>query len=224
MDKSFETARSNMIQQQIRPWAVLDERVLQAMSEIHRELFVPDAYKSLAYADIEVPIGDAVGQSMLAPKVVGRMLQALDLQGNERILEIGAGTGYVTACLARLGARVVSLEIDPELAQQAQANLQPLDLYQQVEVRVGDALAGTVEGAPFDAIAVTGSIPDDDALAGLQEQLAVDGRLFVVIGEAPVMKAVLVTRIGSDAFRRDSLFETLVPGLVNVPEPEHFVF
>lgn len=220
MDTSAEKARFNMIQQ-IRPWNVSDDRVLDVMAEIPRERFVPDAYRGLAYADIEIPIG--TGQAMLAPKVVGRMLHALGIQPRDRILEIGTGTGYVTACLARLGGRVVSIEIHPELAKGAQATLQALGV-SRLEVRVGDALAGPVEDRPFDVIAVTGSLPTDECLVGLQGQLALNGRLFAIVGEPPVMEALLVTRLARSEFRRQGLFETRVPALEKAPEPERFVF
>jgi protein-L-isoaspartate(D-aspartate) O-methyltransferase len=222
MDTSIEQARFNMIQQQIRPWNLHDDRVLEVMDAVPRERFAPDAYRSLAYADIEIPIG-AGGQAMLSPKVVGRMLQALEIKGEDRILEIGTGTGYVTACLARLGSQVVSLEIDPELATQARETLEALEV-RRLDLRVGDALAGPVEGNPFDVIAVTGSLPDDEALTALQSQLAMGGRLFAILGEEPVMEAVLVTRIAANGFSRKGLFETCAPALVNVPEPERFVF
>jgi protein-L-isoaspartate(D-aspartate) O-methyltransferase len=221
MESSLERARFNMIHQQIRPWNVSDERVLAVLEDIPRERFVPDAYQGLAYADIEVHIGE--GETMLAPKVVARMLQALKIRPVDRILEIGAGTGYVTACLCRLGDRVLSLEIDPALAEQAQANLNALGLH-RCDVRAGDALSGPVEGYPFDVIAVTGSLPDEEAVGGLQEQLSQGGRLFVVIGEAPVMTAILVTRVDGDVFRRDALFEAAAPRLKNVPASVRFVF
>jgi protein-L-isoaspartate(D-aspartate) O-methyltransferase len=222
MNNSVERARFNMIQQQVRPWNVLDDRVLEAMTTVPRERFVPDAYRSLAFADIEIPIG-ADGQTMLAPKVVGRLLQALAIQEGERVLEIGTGTGYVSACLADLGARVVSLEIDAKLAARARTVLDALQT-RTVDVRVGDAMAGPVEDGPFDAIAVTGSLPEEGALAALQEQLNVGGRLFAIIGEAPVMEAVLVTRVAEKGYVRKGLFETCAPALVNVPEPAPFVF
>jgi protein-L-isoaspartate(D-aspartate) O-methyltransferase len=221
MESSLDRARFNMIQQQIRPWSVTDERVLAVLEDIPRERFVPDAYQGLAYADIEVHIG--AGETMLAPKLVARMLQALKIRPVDRILEIGAGSGYVTACLCRLGDRVVGLEIDPALAEQAQANLNALGL-RRFDVRVGDAFSGPVEGYPFDVIAVTGSLPDEESVGSLQEQLCLGGRMFVVIGEAPVMTAILVTRVRGDLFRRDALFETSVPRLKNVPEPVRFVF
>ena len=223
MDTSFDNARFNMIQQQIRPWDVVDQRVLNAMADLPREQFVPDAYNSLAYADIEIPIGDGAGQSMLAPKVVARMLQAANIQDDDRILEVGTGTGYATACLARLGGTVISLEIDAGLAGQAQAVLTSLGL-RGVEVRIADAMAGPIEGGPFDVIVLTGSMPEDEPLAALQEQLASGGRLFAFVGGEPAMEAVLVTRVAANEFRRESLFETSVPALVNVPEPEHFTF
>jgi protein-L-isoaspartate(D-aspartate) O-methyltransferase len=153
METAAERARFNMIQQQIRPWDVLDDRVLDVMAEVRREAFVPDAYQGLAYADIEIPIGQAT--CMLAPRVVGRMLQALDVQPGDRVLEIGTGTGYVTACLGRLGGQVISVEVDADLASEARSRLADLGL-DSIQVQPGDALAGPVEGGPFDVIAVTG--------------------------------------------------------------------
>ena len=220
-DAGTDPARFNMIEQQIRPWQVLDPRVLATMSQVHRELFVPDAYQGLAYADIEIPIGHS--SSMLAPKMVGRMLQALGIHEHDKVLEIGTGTGYVTACLARLGGRVLSIEIDPELASAAQERLEAMQL-RRVEVITGDALAGPVDGGPFDVIAVTGSLPDEERLPMLRQQLSTGGRLFAVIGESPLMEAVLETRLAGGDARREGLFETCVPALRNVPEPERFVF
>lgn len=221
MDTSIERARFNMIQQQIRPWNVADDRVLSVMAEVPREQFVPDAYRSLAYADIEIPVGD--GQTMLAPKVVARMLQALDVQPVDKILEIGTGTGYPTACLSFLGGRVLSMEIHAPLAEQARTTLDGLKLG-RLQVQVGDGLAGPVEGGPFDVIAVTGSLPSDKALSALKEQLAPGGRLFAIVGDEPVMEALLVTRVEGGDFRRQTLFETSVPALEKAPEPERFVF
>ena len=149
MDQPTARARFNMIQQQVRPWGVLDDRVLDALDRVPRERFVPDAYLSLAYADIEIPIGD--GQHMLSPKVIGRLLQAVAVQPGDRALEIGTGTGYVSACLAHLGARVLSLEIDPKLADEARTRLAALG-FEQVEVRVADGLAEKIGGGPFHVI------------------------------------------------------------------------
>ena len=221
MKSTVDRARFNMIQQQLRPWGVLDERVLAVMSEIRRELFVPDAYQGLAYADIDVPIGDA--NSMLSPKLVGRMLQALAIQERDKVLEIGTGTGYVTACLARLGGRVISIELDPALADAARERLTAMQL-RRVEVVTGDAMAGAVDGGPFDVIAVTGSLPDREALPMLRQQLASGGRLFAVIGEPPLMEAGLETRIAGGDVSSEGLFETSIPALRNLPQPERFVF
>ncbi|WP_296808194.1 protein-L-isoaspartate O-methyltransferase [Thiocapsa sp.] len=221
MDITAERARFNMIQQQIRPWNVLDDRVLDAMAEIRREAFVPDAYQGLAYADIEIPIG--VSSCMLAPKVVGRMLQALDVQAGERVLEIGAGTGYVSACLDRLGGRVIGVEIDPGLADEARVRLASLGL-ESIEIRAGDALSEPVEGGPFDVIAVTGSMPTEAALPLLQEQLAPGGRLFCILGVEPAMEAVLITRIGERDFPREGLFETSTLALQNAVVADAFEF
>lgn len=221
MENAIDCARFNMIQQQIRPWDVLDDRVLEVMADIPREAFVPDAYRGLAYADIEIPLNETV--CMLAPKIVGRLLQALDVRPGDRILEIGSGSGYVTACLSRLGARVVSIEIDTELAMQARTRLAALQ-FAWIEIREGDGLIESIQGGPFDAILLTGSMPTDAALPVLQEQLTTGGRLVCVLGEPPAMHAVLVTRLAGETFRRESLFETCVPPLERVQEPERFAF
>lgn len=221
MQSSVERVRFNMIEQQVRPWDVLDPRVLGIMGELPRESFVPDAYRGLAYADTEIPLG--TGSAMLAPKVVGRMLQALTVGDGDKVLEIGTGTGYLTACLAALGARVHSVEIDPDLADAARRRIAALGL-SRVQIETGDGLAEPFEDAPFDAIAVTGSMPTEEPLAMLREQLAVGGRLFAVIGEPPLMEAILETRLPGGDLRRETLFETSIPALSNVPEPERFAF
>ena len=221
MDNSIDRARFNMIQRQIRPWNITDERVLSVMAEVPRELFVPDAYRGLAYADIEIPIAE--GQTMLAPKLVAHMLQALDIRDGDEVLEIGTGTGYVTACLAGLGGRVTSMEIHASLAEQARETLAALDAG-QIEVRVGNGLEVLMDAQPFDAIAVTGSLPDSEALQVLKEQLSPGGRLFAVVGEDPVMEAMLMTRLAGTELSTQTLFETSVPALEKSPEPERFVF
>lgn len=222
MTSPAEIARFNMIEQQVRPWNVLDERVLRVLSELPREAFVPDAYQALAYADLDIPIGE--GTSLLAPKLVGRMLQALAVRDGDRVLEIGPGTGYTTACLAGLGGRVIGIEIDPDLAEGARERIEALKL-RRVEIRTGDALAGPVDGGPFDVIAVTGSVPTDEPVPALAQQLAPGGRLFIIVGQEPLMQARLETRLGHGPdLRRQDLFETSVPALRNVPEPERFVF
>lgn len=217
----IDPARFNMVQQQIRPWGVVDDLVLEVMARVARESFVPDAYRSLAYADIEVPLsGD---RTMLAPKIVARMLQALQVQPGERALEIGTGTGYLAACLAGLGARVLSLDTDAELVEQARRRLAET-IEQPVEVRVGNALAGPVAGGPFDVIAVNGTLPNAEPVAALEQQLATNGRLFVIVGEPPVMLATRVVRTGQDAFRREPLFETSSTGCSLVPAAPAFAF
>jgi len=222
MTSPADIARYNMIEQQVRPWNVLNERVLRVLGELPREAFVPDAYQALAYADIDIPIG--TDTCMLAPKVVGRMLQALQVRETDKVLEIGPGTGYVTACLARLGARVVGVEIDPALAEGAAERLAAMQL-RRVEVHPADAMVGPVDGGPFDVIAVTGSLPTEEPVPMLAQQLKPGGRLFVIVGEDPVMEARLETRIGAAGdLRREALFETSVPPLRNVPQPERFVF
>ena len=220
MQPTMDRARFNMIEQQVRPWDVLDERVLAVMHQLPREAFVPDGYRGLAYADIEIPLTDSA--SMLAPKLVGRLLQALSVQPEETLLEIGTGTGYVTACLAHLGEQVFSVEIDPALAEGARQRLGAMGL-SNTEVHTADVFAGRIDGGPFEAIAVTGSVPTTEPLASLEQLLCDGGRLFIVIGESPLMEAWLITRIGND-FRRESLFETCIASLKNAPLPERFAF
>ncbi|KAA6184370.1 protein-L-isoaspartate O-methyltransferase [Thiohalocapsa marina] len=224
MNSTLERARFNMIEQQVRPWDVLDASVLTVMSELKRELFVPDAYRALAYADIDIPIGR--DSHMLSPKMVGRLLQALQVRAGDKVLEIGTGTGYVTACLAGLGGRVTSIELDPELAEGARKRLEALHIgHPPPEVVTADAMAGPAPGGPFDVIAVTASMPTEEPLPMLREQLKPGGRLFVIVGEPPLMHACLETRIHSASeIRRQSLFETSVAPLDNAPAPSQFVF
>lgn len=221
MEPSSDTARFNMIQQQVRPWNVLDDRVLEAMMAIPREDFVPEAYRGLAYADVEIPIGG--GEQMLAPKIVGRLLEALGVTPSDQVLEIGTGTGYLTACLARLGGQVLSLELRDDLAEAARAKLAALGI-ENAEVRVGDGLAASgVEGS-FDAIALTGSLPTEAPLAELKGRLKPGGRLFALVGEDPLMEAVLIERLPSGEYRQRDLFETSVPPLIGAPQPNRFLF
>jgi len=217
---STEKARFNMIEQQIRPWDVLDRRVLEVFAEVPREAFVPEAYRNLAFADIEIPIG--LGEAMMAPKVEARMLQALAVQPNDQVLEIGTGSGFVTACLARLAARVTSIEIHPELTETARARLAEQQIT-NLELRTGDALSHLGDQR-YDVIAVTGSLPLADQSHELAQCLALGGRMFVVIGETPVMEATLVTRIWEDQYTVENLFETELRPLVNARTPERFRF
>ncbi|HEY0767396.1 MAG TPA: protein-L-isoaspartate O-methyltransferase [Steroidobacteraceae bacterium] len=211
-------AREQMIEQQVRAWDVLDERVLAVMRRVPRELFVPQGQRYRAYADVEVPL--ARGQHMLRPSVAGKLLQALLPQPREALLEIGTGTGFVTACLRAMAAQVRSLELFPELADAARRNLAALGM-QDVEVVDADALIGD-SGARYDAIAVTGSLPLYDAR--FQRMLTLGGRLFVVVGEAPVMDARLLRRTAEDAWTVESLFETVIDPLVNAVRPAEFTF
>lgn len=220
-ENNIETARFNMIEQQIRPWEVLDRRVLDTMLEVPREVYVPDAYRGLAFADIEIPIGH--GECMMAPKIEARMLQALAIQPTDQVLEIGTGSGFVTACLARLGTRVTSVDIHADMIAAAGKRLES-EQVTNVELHVQDALSGLPPNTPFDVIAVTGSLPLRENARELEQQLTVGGRLFVVIGESPVMEALLITRIGESEFRVESLFETALAQLANAPTPEHFSF
>ena len=221
MTIDFRQLRENMVEQQVRPWEVVDMRVLETLNAVPREAFVPDAYRGLAYADVEIP--NSRGGLMLAPKLVGHLLQALNVQPGDKVLEIGTGMGYVTACLSQLGGRVISLEIDPDQASETRARIAALKI-PRIEIREGDGLAGPVAGGPFDAIAVKGSLPTEDALPMLQGQLAIEGRLFCIIGEAPVMRCLLVTRLGTNTYRREWRFETHLAPLKNAPEPTGFVF
>ena len=211
-------AREQMIEQQVRAWDVLEERVLEVMRQVPRELFVPQGQRYRAYADVEVPLGR--GQHMLRPSVAGRLLQALLPQPGEAVLEIGAGSGFVTACLRAMAAQVRSLEIFPELADAARRNLAALGM-RDVEVLDADALNAD-SGARYDAIAVTASLPLYDAR--FERMLTPGGRLFVVVGEAPVMDARLVRRTAEDAWSVESLFETVIDPLVNAVRPPGFTF
>ena len=214
----MNASREQMIEQQVRAWHVLDERVLAVLREVPRELFVPPDQQFLAFADAEVPLPH--GQHMLRPSVVGRMLQALELDATDRVFEVGTGSGYVTACLAASSKHVQSVELFPELAEMAHRNLKSLDV-RNAEVATADIAA--VDGAErFNAIALTASLPVYDTR--FEQQLEIGGRLFVVIGEVPVMDACLVRRVAADQWSHQSLFETVVDPLVNARRPDEFVF
>ncbi|MBT8438654.1 MAG: protein-L-isoaspartate O-methyltransferase [Gammaproteobacteria bacterium] len=218
-ENSYEQARFNMVEQQVRPWEVMDPRVLQVMQELPRENFVSDEYKGLAYADIEVPLAN--GHHMLKPVIVGRLLQALNIKPTDTILEIGTGSGYVTACLARLGKQVTSIEIDNEIATQAAGNLATLDL-NNIILQINDGIHTIPGTAPFDVIAVTANIPDCKNI--LPKELNDGGRLFMITGNSPNMSAQLTTRIHGDNFRTETLFETEIEILESVPAKEVFSF
>jgi protein-L-isoaspartate(D-aspartate) O-methyltransferase len=215
----IEQARFNMIEQQIRTWEVLDSVVLDLLKEVPREAFVPTEYAGLAFADLEIPIGH--GQMMLSPKMEGRILQALQIKPTDKVLEIGTGSGYLTSLMAKLAKEVVSVELNPALAKVAQQRITAHGLA-NVTVTVGDAAQGWPAGAPYDVIVFTGSLPVMPEQ--VQQQLTMGGRLFVVVGEAPVMEATMVQRIAADSFKHDVLFETCLPSLDNAPQPERFEF
>lgn len=214
-----EQARFNMIKQQIRPWEVLDASVLDLLQKVPREEFVAPQYAGLAFADLEIPIGH--GQLMLSPKMEGRILQALEIKKTDKVLEIGTGSGYLTALLATLAGQVYSVELIAELSQNAQKRLSQHNI-QNVTLEIGDAAHGWPAHAPYDVIVFTGSLPV--APDSVQHSLTPGGRMFVVVGEAPVMEATMVQRVAADTFKRDVLFETCLPALVNAPQPERFQF
>jgi protein-L-isoaspartate(D-aspartate) O-methyltransferase len=214
----FEKARFNMVEQQIRTWEVLNQRVLDLLLQTPREDFVPPAYRELAFADMRVPLDD--GQVMMPPREEGRLLQMLALTGDEHVLEVGTGSGYVTALLAKAARRVTSIEISPALHRQAAAKLDAHGVG-NVQLILGDGINGWPKASPYDAIAVTGSVPRLEK--HLQHQLKPGGRLFVVVGRAPAMEALLITRVGADDWSRESHFETVLPPLVGARQPEEFV-
>ncbi len=215
-----EQSRFNMVEQQIRPWDVLDPRVLELFKQVPRENFVPKQYKGLAFADIEVPLGE--GQQMLSPKIEGRILQALLIKPTDRVLEIGTGAGYLTALMAKQAKQVDSIELHAKLSAQAAKNLAAHKI-KNVKLIVGDGTQGLAAKAPYDVIVFTGALstPPNQQL---EAQLALGGRMFVVVGEPPAMEAILVERIASASFKRNALFETSLPLLANAPKPTKFSF
>ncbi len=224
---SLEKARFNMIEQQIRPWDVLDPQVLELLSVLHREDFVPAAHKALAFVDMEIPLAGsaeealASGRCMLAPKVEARMLQEAAPQPHEKVLEIGAGSGYMAALLAARSASVISMEIDPALARLASENLARAGV-RNAQVREGDGAQGLPGEAPFDVIVLSGSVAE--VPQGLMSQLKVGGRLVAIVGSEPVMRATRVTRTGEAAWTTVQRWDTLAPRLQHFPEPSRFAF
>lgn len=220
-------ARYNMIEQQIRPWNVLDADVLDLLAVVRREDFVPPAYRSLAFMDIEVPLlgNDAeeavrLGHSMLQPRVEARILQDLQVKPTDRVLEIGAGSGYMAALLAARAERVVSLEIHPELAEMARENLRDAGVH-NADVRQADGARDAIPDGPFDVILLSGSVAEvPGTLLGL---LRDGGRLGAIVGNEPVMRFTLTRRTG-DRFETTAPWDTIAPRLVNFPEPSGFTF
>ncbi len=216
---NIEQARFNMIEQQIRPWDVLDDRVLSTLSSTPREHFVPEEYRELAFSDISVPLGH--NQAMMPPKLEGKLLQALTIDSTDRILEVGTGSGYLTACLAKLGDTVLSVDLYDDFIEQARTKLEQQGVTNVTLVQ-GDAAAGWQSESGFDVIAITGSLPV--LHRGFHKLLKRGGRLFVIAGQPPVMQAMLVTRVGDQEWNQESLFETSLPALLNAPRPEAFRF
>lgn len=214
-----EQARFNMIEQQIRPWEVLDPSVLSLLSVVRREAYVPEAQRDLAFADVELPLG--YGQSMLAPRVEARILQELAIKNTDKVLEIGTGSGYMAALLAAKAEFVYSVEIVPELVEFARANLKRAGVA-NVSVDLGDGAHGWPLYAPYDVIVLSGSTPVLPET--IQQQLRIGGRLVAIVGEAPAMQVKLVTRTGEDAYTSITVFETVAAPLVNAQARSAFVF
>jgi protein-L-isoaspartate(D-aspartate) O-methyltransferase len=215
----FEQARFNMVEQQIRTWEVLDPNVLHLLSRIRREEYVPQQFRSLAFADMEIPLG--FGEFMLAPKLEARLVQGAGLLDDDRVLEIGTGSGYMTALMASLAKHVYSVDIVPEFAEPAYRKLAEHGIA-NVTIETGDAARGWAKHAPYNAIVLTGSVPH--LPEEFERSLAPGGRLIAIVGDEPVMTARCVKRVGESAFSREGLFETCVKALRNAPQPERFVF
>ena len=214
---NFEVARAQMLGQQIRAWEVLDERVLRVLRETPREQFVPAEYRDLAFADAEIPLGH--GQVMLAPKIEGRLLQAVQAEPIDDVLVVGTGSGFLTACLARLAKQVVSVDIVGEFVAAARPRLAEHEI-PNVSLEVGDALA-LPRAARFDVVAVTASVPE--LTNHFIEMLRPQGRLFIVVGREPVMEAQLITMQPNGSTTTEDLFETVLTPLINAERPEPFV-
>ncbi len=216
---NFEQARFNMVEQQVRPWDVLDQDILDLMMSVKREEFVPEAYRRLALAEVEIPLGH--GQVMLKPVIEGKVLQVVQVRKTDKVLEIGAGSGYMAALLAGLAEQVTSVEIVPELAAAARANLERAEVDNAMVIQ-GDGMQGWANNAPYDLIVLSGSTPV--LPQALLQQLKPGGRLFAFVGEAPLMEAQLVTCTAAGVFKTTTVFETIAPVLANVPQPERFRF
>ena len=216
---NVEKARFNMIEQQVRPWNVADAVVLQLLADVKREDFVPSNYKAMAFADIAIPLSGQ--QVMLAPRLQARLLQDAAVQPNDKVLEIGTGSGFTTAMLARQAQRVISLEINPELADLARANLQRANIH-NAEVRCADGALGAAAEGPFDVILLGGSVAE--VPQALLAQLKVGGRLVAIVGEEPIMHAMVMTRTSETNFKSDEKWDDNAPRLLNFPQPSSFKF
>ena len=230
---NYEQARFNMIEQQIRPWEVLDNQVLSLLAVVKREDFVPMAHKALAFVDMEIPLTSNLAQHpdqcMLAPKVEARILQDLAVQKHEKVLEIGTGSGYMAALLGHRAQQVITLEIDPALAETARGNLQKAGMH-NVDVRTGDGAAHIAKAVastdplrgPFDVIVLSGSLVE--VPSALLAMLKTGGRLSAIVGSEPVMRATLITRVAENAWRTVQAWDTVAAPLLNFPEPSKFTF
>ncbi len=219
VDQDRERARFNMVEQQIRPWDVLDTKVLDLLHLVKREDYVPEAYRKLAFADLEIPIGQ--GEKMLSPKLEARILQELGVTAGDRVLEIGTGSGYLTALLSRQGGHVYSVDVIEAFTQSAEKKLAAHGIC-NVTLESGDAAQGWDKHGPYDVIVLGGSTPVmPDAF---QHSLSVGGRLFAVVGEAPAMDARLISCVSAGSYSTASLFETCIPALRNAPQRLRFSF
>ena len=216
---NFTQARLNMIEQQIRPWDVLDQKVLDLIARIHREDFIPEEYRQLALADVQLPL--LHGQTTMTPKMEARLLQALDIRKDDKVLEIGTGCAYLTALLAASARHVTSVDIYPEFKEQGVEKLARYQL-DNVTLETGDAVRGWSKNSPYDVIVVTGSVPVLESC--FQDQLNDRGRLFVIVGVSPVMEAMLITRMGKQEWSREVLFETDLPAIIGAQGRVKFRF
>lgn len=216
---NIEQARFNMVEQQVRTWMVLNQQVLDVLGAVPREAFVPPALKNLAFTDTALPLGH--DQTMMPPREEGRLVQALALKDTDTVLEIGTGSGYVTALLAKLAKHVYSVDIFPDFVTRAGETLRAQGIH-NVTLEVGDAATGWDHNGPFDAIAITGSL--QTLPEAFKKNLKVGGRLFCVLGDAPAMAATVFTRVGQDEWQQETLFETVVPRLINAHEASAFRF
>ncbi|MCF6263601.1 MAG: protein-L-isoaspartate O-methyltransferase [Xanthomonadales bacterium] len=219
MNMNFEQARNNMVKQQIRPWDVIDHRVLETLDSIQREDFAPARYRKLAYADMAIPLDH--GQQMMHPVIEGRLLQAIDLQTDETVLEIGTGSGFLSACLARLGKAVCSVDIHPELSLQACKTLKSKKI-NNIECFTGDALNGWMPEQAHDVVVVTGGVREIPKV--FMEWVNPGGRLFIISGNSPAMEVRLLKRLNISDWENTSLFETDLPLLVNAEKATQFQF
>jgi len=216
---NIEQARFNMVEQQIRPWEVLDPDVLELLFKVRREDFVPPEHRGIAFADLEVPLGH--GESMMQPKIEARILQDLAVQPNETVYEVGTGSGYLTALLSRRARHVTSAEIHPDLKSRAERNLRAMGAA-NVTLLEGDSARAPLAESAFDVIVLTGSTPV--LPQAFLDRLGVGGRLFAVLGDSPVMKAVIVRQPVAGSFQHVELFETMLKPLVNAAQPPRFRF